>query len=298
MWQMFERAVAQVVVSLGSEAVVEHNARMFGELSRTQRQIDVLVTGALAAYPVSTAIECKHHKAAVTIDVVESFIGKLQDVGIGSGVIFSTSGFTAPAERRAAGSRFPTVQLKKIPREMFLDEREVSMGEHGGASTRFKMERVGPGGKLVVLENPWYFDYAREALRREPGGIGLVACGSGFMLSSMFQSMDPEFIAEIVYFGDVDVQGLRMPIVADRAARQAGLPPVRPAVGLYEALLASDRTEPAGGNPVSQGVAADLASWLAPKHRVVASDILRSGRRLWQETVLLPAGVRFDSYFR
>jgi hypothetical protein len=146
------------------------------------------------------------------------------------------------------------------------------------------MEQVGPGGVLLVLENLEFFDLALQVLRTEPGRIGLVGFGAGAIFPASLRSVDASRVAEIEYFGDLDVVGLRTPINADRAAKQVGLPAVRPAVSLYEALLQRGRPEP-GQQPVPPETAATLTNWLAPEHRTAVVDLLCSGYRLSQEAV-------------
>ncbi|MFC8797075.1 restriction endonuclease [Promicromonospora sp. NPDC057138] len=283
-WRLFEQGVAELIQDLGSGARVEHDARLLGDLSRTQRQIDVLVTGTLAEYPVAIAIECKHLKESVMIDVVEAFIGKLQDINVGTGVIFSTSGFTRPAAQRAEGSRFPKIHLRTVSREMFLTQRRVTMAGAWNLSQRFKMERVGPGRTLLVLENPVSFDATRDVLLGNPGSIGFVGYGSGGLFPAMVRSIEDSLVERISYFGDLDVEGLRVPIEADRVAREAGLPRVQPATDLYEALL--ERGRPQGSRDlVTREEAEALTNWLDPAHRATVIDLLQSGQQLWQEAV-------------
>ena len=48
----------------------------------------------------------------------------------------------------------------------------------------------------------------------------------------------------ILYFGDLDAAGLRIPAAASELAQQDGLPSVRPATGLYTLLLRHGCTGP------------------------------------------------------
>jgi hypothetical protein len=62
-----------------------------------------------------------------------------------------------------------------------------------------------------------------------------------------------------------------------------GLPPVRPATGLYAALLAHGR--PGAARAVSADRARDAVAWLAEEHRDPAHALLVAARRLAQEAV-------------
>src|SRR5262249_4422531 len=74
-----------------------------------------------------------------------------------------------------------------------------------------------------------------------------------------------------------------IPIAASAAAERAGLPPVRPAVGLYARLLAVGRRQPT--TPVLPEIAAELAAWLGPALASAAATLLVSGHRLAQEAI-------------
>lgn len=81
-----------------------------------------------------------------------------------------------------------------------------------------------------------------------------------------------------------------------------GLPAIRPAAGLYDALLRLGRPQPvrsasgAPRPPVPAARARDLAAWLAPGHRDRAATLLRTGRRLAQEAVGLAHLLRTDGW--
>lgn len=90
-------------------------------------------------------------------------------------------------------------------------------------------------------------------------------------------------IREVRYFGDLDRRGLAIPIAADIAARETGLPSVQPAVGLWKRLLEVGRR---GAHPPLDPLVADrLVQWLPPALRLTAKELLVSGSRLAQEAV-------------
>jgi hypothetical protein len=91
-------------------------------------------------------------------------------------------------------------------------------------------------------------------------------------------------VAAVAYFGDLDEKGLRIPANAAALADREGLPPVRPAEGLYGALL--ERIRPARANrALATDPATELARWLAPAHREQVRDLLIAGQRAAQEAV-------------
>jgi hypothetical protein len=91
-------------------------------------------------------------------------------------------------------------------------------------------------------------------------------------------------VTEVRYFGDLDENGLRVPSNAATLAESEGLPTIRPAAGLYTAMLRLGIQQP-GQRKVSAEAAADLASWLDQDHREAAMLLLTAGDRIAQEAV-------------
>jgi hypothetical protein len=61
---------------------VERNVRLPAIRSASRkREIDILISGSIAGYPMRIAIECKNYESVVDIPYIDAFIGKLQDVG-------------------------------------------------------------------------------------------------------------------------------------------------------------------------------------------------------------------------
>ncbi|MBW0104481.1 DUF2399 domain-containing protein [Pseudonocardia sp. KRD291] len=147
---------------------------------------------------------------------------------------------------------------------------------------------VGPGPILLVVENSDTFDSLRRVLADRPGAVGEVGWGAGAAFGSSVLSLRDDPPGALRYFGDVDAAGLRIPAAASALAEEVGLPPVRPATGLYELLIG--RGAPRAGQPPVAGERADeLVAWLDPPCRDRVRTLLRTGRRLAQEAVGLTA---------
>jgi hypothetical protein len=73
-----------------------------GDESRA-REIDVLLTGEVAGYPVRVAIQCKNYGTPITIGQIGEFRDLLEDVGLPPqyGIIVSVNGYQAGATKRA-----------------------------------------------------------------------------------------------------------------------------------------------------------------------------------------------------
>lgn len=155
------------------------------------------------------------------------------------------------------------------------------------AVVRFTTEPVGSGDLLLVVENSDTFDSLIHALgERSDHRVGLVGWGAGAAFEASVLSiarLGPR-VTEVAYFGDLDEKGLRIPAGAAAIAAAEGLPVVRPAFGLYTALLERARRR-GGQRKVTATVAADLTEWLDPPHRAPVSRFLTAGERAAQEAV-------------
>lgn len=150
----------------------------------------------------------------------------------------------------------------------------------------FVWRRVGAGSLLLVVENQATFDSLARALP-DDGPVGTLAYGAGnHFIASVASAVDlPGLLDGICYFGDVDAQGLAIPVRAGGVAAAVGLPPIEPAEILYELLFANGRPAAHDGGPVEAQAAQRRAAWLPDRLRPDAIQLLEQGRRLAQEWV-------------
>ncbi|BAJ26713.1 hypothetical protein KSE_08760 [Kitasatospora setae KM-6054] len=149
--------------------------------------------------------------------------------------------------------------------------------------------RTGPGRGLLVIENATTYWSLSHMLKHIDHGIGHVAWGIGNTFTASVGSIGPQDgISHVVYFGDLDATGLRIPLGALRR-RLPWLDSIRPAVGLYDMLLRHGH--PGKAMPkearITPAEARRITDWLAPQHRAKAEALLLRGERLAQEWVSL-----------
>jgi hypothetical protein len=79
-----------------------------------------------------------------------------------------------------------------------------------------------------------------EAARGTAGSVGRVAWGAGKAAAASVASLawDDPRPSVIWYWGDLDPEGVRIAVDVARAAEVVSLPPVRPALTLWSAMLA------------------------------------------------------------
>lgn len=187
------------------------------------------------------------------------------------------------------GTRAATVPLRERALEITGDEKAFDSGlpvpltpeilRAVRVTLPLHREPVGGGPVLLVVENADTFRSLCGALRADPGPVGAVAWGAGNAFASSVLSLAADPPGAIRYFGDLDAAGLRIPARACDLAVSEGLPPVRPAAGLYRELLVHGR--PAAATTVDHtGV-----EWLDPVLRAPVRDLFAEGHRLAQEAV-------------
>lgn len=96
------------------DADVEHDARLPGTVSGTPRQVDVLVTGTIGGIEMRIAVECKRYGKKLGIGKVDEFAGKLVDLGVDRGVLYTLNGVTAAAASRARSAAQPGIVLQQM----------------------------------------------------------------------------------------------------------------------------------------------------------------------------------------
>ncbi|MFE6555178.1 Wadjet anti-phage system protein JetD domain-containing protein [Streptomyces sp. NPDC057746] len=141
--------------------------------------------------------------------------------------------------------------------------------------------RLGDGDTVLVVENSDTYATLRDLLKPAPGRIGYIAFGSGRAFEASVENIaELDGIHRIVYYGDLDAEGIAIPARASINSVQHGLPPIDPATGLYRLLLAH---EPTGGDIIASDRAHSLTAWLPGELQQAAHALLTKGQRLAQE---------------
>jgi hypothetical protein len=112
----------------------------------------------------------------------------------------------------------------------------------------------------------------------------LIAYGAGRQLEGSIASAHALHAppSEIAYFGDLDADGLDIPINTSRVATEAGLPPVSAHLLLYGLLVKLGRLRPAVSKTA---VPAGAAGWLGESLARRVPTVLAGTERIAQEAV-------------
>ena len=92
-WRDYETYITRHFQRLFPEATIEHDVRRKGLISRTQRQIDLLISSELAGFRLEVIVDCKYFGRKVDVTVVEKFLSFLRDLKANKGVIVTNSGY-------------------------------------------------------------------------------------------------------------------------------------------------------------------------------------------------------------
>jgi hypothetical protein len=155
---------------------------------------------------------------------------------------------------------------------------------------RLVEERVGDGPVTLVVENYTTFHSLVAALPSRGGRVGRIVWGAGNQLGVMLPALAADPPAELRYFGDLDVAGLRIAVAGSGVAESLGLPPLRPAALLYTALVEVEEVQPVRAVGT---VDSAVLEWLPAQLRERARAVLSRGR-IPQEAVGLEQLVRMD----
>ncbi|MFF2618591.1 hypothetical protein [Kitasatospora sp. NPDC058046] len=155
------------------------------------------------------------------------------------------------------------------------------------------MAELGPAPWMLIVENSAAFTSLRKTLRAWPdrSQAGWLAYGSGDQLVASIPTAAEAFeerahpVTDILLYGDLDIDGLECGQQTSARAVEAGLPPVEPAGGLYQALL---KMRPRTLAPTGPQRLKAAITWLPESLRTKAEALLSGGEVLRQEALPLP----------
>lgn len=171
----------------------------------------------------------------------------------------------------------------------------------------FHIEILGDQPRALIFENYVPFRIALGIIKnlpRTPYGLMGYGGGTAFEQAVLHLTTISHRLERIEYVGDLDRPGLRTARTASLRAQSEGLPPLTPASGIHQAMVASCAAfgMPKGIDylPWEKRKHQDdevLVSWLPANIQHLLLDILQAGRRIPEE-VLGPkefAGIWIES---
>lgn len=105
-WKTYERKVFNELALLFPHANIQHNLRLPGRFSKSNRQVDILIAGIAVGVYYQIVVDTKYYNRKVDVKNVEEFIGMLGDLDCSHGMLIAEKGFTSGAANRAANNPF------------------------------------------------------------------------------------------------------------------------------------------------------------------------------------------------
>lgn len=123
----FQRLVYLTRLNLSGGAKVSESKLMRDRLTKSLREVDVVIEGKVGNLPVVVSIECRDHKRVADVGWVEAMKAKHERLATNALFLASKSGFTAEALAVAAKYGIETFTLEDV------ESRDLSslLGAHG-----------------------------------------------------------------------------------------------------------------------------------------------------------------------
>jgi hypothetical protein len=100
-WKEYETKVLDYFTNRFPGSKIERNIKLQGRLSKTARELDILLTETVFGCSMELVIECKNWRSKLDVADIGAFIDKLKDIRISKGIIISRHGYTEAAHVRA-----------------------------------------------------------------------------------------------------------------------------------------------------------------------------------------------------
>lgn len=100
-WKEYEIYITKHFQKLFPQTSIQHNVRREGLMSKTKRQIDILIEGKVAGFDLNIIVDCKYFNKKVDVKDVESFLSFLQDLKASKGILITNIGYSEAAYNRA-----------------------------------------------------------------------------------------------------------------------------------------------------------------------------------------------------
>lgn len=113
-WKKFEKIVAGIHMLNAEGADVKFDDRIVGKRTGRERQIDVSIRFKQNYYDYLAIVECKDYDSRVSIEKVEAFRTKIEDVGAMKGIMVSPKGFQEGAIKTAQAYNIELFTLTEV----------------------------------------------------------------------------------------------------------------------------------------------------------------------------------------
>lgn len=124
-WKELESIIERLHRAFHPSASIEKNVRLLGKLSKTLREIDIVVKQKFGPQEILLIVECKHWKRKIDVKAVEGFAGVVKDVGAHIGIMVSAKGFSQGARNLAERRQINLYTFRDTKREAWPNGLKV-----------------------------------------------------------------------------------------------------------------------------------------------------------------------------
>jgi hypothetical protein len=149
-WRQYEKEIYEHLVHSYPHAEVSLDVKLKGAISKTYRQVDILLGEELRGERVRTAYDAKFHNRPIDLPHVESFLGMLRDIQVNRGVLISKEGYTRSAYERVFND------------EMDLDLDIWSLDEFNKWQAASAIPYAGDSAVILPAPMGWAVDIGRK----------------------------------------------------------------------------------------------------------------------------------------
>jgi len=207
---------------------------------------------------------------------------------------------TAIQEYRKGRSSPTLIPHRERSLELFRDEKRLDRLVNGRlfeagrlgldlldcfwAAPPLAYQKLRENGPVVVSENSAGYHSLPGLLGDR---VGVIAYGAGGSFSQSVASLKPVVPGrDVLYIGDLDVEGIAIPQRAAGAATAAGVPAPVPYDSLWATLVESAEAVGQEASPVPNEVASELCQWFGPTPLAKeVQRLLEAGVRVAQEAL-------------
>lgn len=100
-WKKYEKEIFRYFTETFPMTTIKFDQKILGRFSKVDRQIDILIEGNIAGYPLKIIVDCKYFSKNIDVKTVESFCSMVEDVDAHQGVLITSKGFSPAATNRA-----------------------------------------------------------------------------------------------------------------------------------------------------------------------------------------------------
>lgn len=197
-WQEYEQRVLNYFQNRFLDGKIEKNVKLFGRLSETDREIDILLSTTVFGCSMQLAIECKDWSKKLDVADIDSFIGKLNDVGISKGIIISKKGYSESAYvrvRKEIGIQLQVLDFENLPlfHNFWANPYRGNVGAIVYAPNGWLVNIVKPsnfGGDALCMLAPFEFDTNEAYSRKQLMYFNINSILNGPDLTKLFVEQD------------------------------------------------------------------------------------------------------------